>query len=271
MMPTGVETAIGLHGRPAGALADVAAGATSSIAVVADGMGGHGTGWLGSRRVVRALVEALGGADRAPAFVGAASDAGLAEARRRWMGGDAEALLPSSLPRDLVEAFVALEPALTLAWKATPTLLLTVGCVAATFDGARVHGAHAGAGRAMVVRASADRPEDLVVPHFLDRVAARSEHHRDIDPAEIPPNIIANALGVLTQCGIGVDRFDVTLDPGDVLVLCSRALELDDAALCALVHAHAGEPIATLAQAIEAAGPARGCLAFALARPPDHD
>src|SRR3712207_2738295 len=67
-----LELALGLCASRGSRTIDVGAGAGEGVLVVADGMGGHGTGWLGARLSVRALVERFAGAGMAVRFVGAA-------------------------------------------------------------------------------------------------------------------------------------------------------------------------------------------------------
>lgn len=264
-----IETAIGCWTRPGSDLPGIGAGAAPEIVVIAAGDGGHGCGWLGARRVVRALVHAYRRADAE--CNGAASDVLPAEALKRWMGDRALKEPSLHLPPDLGDALAALEPLLKIPVSADHELQLMVECIAARFEGPRVHGAHAGCGRAIRIRAEADRPEPLVIPHYWDRMAARMDGYRDIDPALLPPNTVVNALGMLTACAIGVDRFELTLGAGDILLLSSRAIDLGDAALVRLIRAKAAEPVAMLARAIETAmlearGDTGSDIAFAVAR-----
>lgn len=241
--------------RPGRDLVQVAAGASTSIIAVGEGMCGHGSGWLGARRVVRALVEQRGdAAAMPPTFVGAASERDLPEARRRWFGGHA-AVEVDALPLDLAEAFVVLErEVMAVAMPAGPPVALAVGCIAITLDGVHVRGAHAGPGRAVVLRRGGTRPEELVGPQLLEGV---------------PLEVVANAIGMLATSGRAVERFDTALAAGDVLLALSRPLDLDDTELLALVDAHADAPLTALARAIESrVGGARsgGDVAFTLVR-----
>lgn len=222
-----IELALGLRARDG--MPDVAAGIGASRIAVADGLGGHGTGWLGARRVVRSLVET-------GTFVGAASDDDLAEASRRWTASHASSV---PVPRDLVAAFHALD-------QNSKDLSLAVGCIAATIDGNTLHGAHAGRGRAAVIRTGI---EELVAPHLLDR----------FEPGA-PPHIVCSALGMLGA--IGIECFSVTLAAGEVLLLASSELDLDDATLIGFVHS--ARSIDELARAIEEST----SVAFVLARAP---
>ncbi|MCY0986619.1 hypothetical protein OV203_05780 [Nannocystis sp. ILAH1] len=240
--------------RPGRDLVEVAAGASTSIIAVAEGMGGHGCGWLGARRVVRAVVERRGVAAIPPTFVGAASERDLPEARRRWFVTHA-AVEVDALPLDLADAFVALDrEALAVAMPAGPPIALAVGCIALTLDGVHVRGAHAGPGRAVVLRRGRMRPEELVGPQLLEGV---------------PIEVVANALGMLATSGRAVERFETGLAAGDVLLACSRPLDLEDSELLALVDAYADAPLTALARAIESrVGGARsgGDAAFTLVR-----
>lgn len=234
--PCALQVEIGLCVRPDRDLVEVAAGASTSTLAVAEGMCGHGTGWLGARRVVRAVVKQRGDAATPPTFVGAASERDLPEARYRWFGGHANVEF-DALPLDLAEAFVALDrQAMAVPMPAGSSLALAVGCIAIALDGAHVRGAHAGSGRAVVLRRGSTHLEELVGPQLLEGV---------------PFEVVANAIGMLSTSGRAVERFEAALAVGDVLLASSRPLDLDDTELFALVDAHADAPLTALARAIE--------------------
>ncbi|MCY0994732.1 hypothetical protein OV203_46835 [Nannocystis sp. ILAH1] len=249
-----LQVELGQCVRPDRELVEVAAGASTNIIAVAEGMGGHGCGWLGARRVVHAVVAARGDAAVPPTFVGAASERYLPEARRRWFGAHANVEV-EALPLDLAEAFVTLDrKALSVPMPAGPPLTLAVGCIAITLDGVRVYGAHAGPGRAVVLRRGSTRPEELVGPQLVEG---------------LPFEVVANAIGMLASSGRAVERFETALAAGDVLLASSRPLAVDDTDFLALVDAHVDAPLAALARAIESrVGDARsgGDAAFTLVR-----
>ncbi len=176
-----LQAEIGLCVRPGRDLVEVAAGASTSIIAVAEGMGGHGCGWLGARRVVRAVVAA------------ARCCSDTAHLRRRGqramtsprpgVGGSLR-MRPSrseALPLDLAEAFVALDrEALSVPMPAGPPISAR----------RRVHRPHARrcarvAGRTRVLAApwccaaARTRPEELVGPQLVEGCADRGRRQRD--------------------------------------------------------------------------------------------
>ncbi|MDI1431404.1 hypothetical protein [Polyangium sorediatum] len=275
-----IEWTLGLCASRGSETVDVAAGAREGLLVVSDGPGGHGTGWLGARLTVRGLL-ARGSTSAAEArFVGAADGApDLA----RWTGGVARAAdieyekhaadAGDRAARELASLFADIDRELAGPPKHSPASLLA-GCTATRLDGARVLGAHVGIGRALLFRAGADHFENLVVEHYMHLVGNRTPQFRDIDPAQIPLNIMVNGLGALASSGVGIDRFAVELGAGDLLLLCSRRLDIPDeeAARIARTALDDGVPLHELARAIErraamTPSPSDVAFAIALARP----
>lgn len=266
---------------------DASAGAGDGVLVVADGMGGHCTGWLSARLATRTIVERL--APRG-AFIGAANGfpddwgwAGAMQSRATAervydeIAGDLGDR--AALPRDLTELFLVIDKVVGNIRAHFPTDD-QVGCIAATIEGSRVRGVHAGIGRVLVLRAGATEVENIVVEHFMHLVAhrMRAKLPADFDPAAMPQQITVNALGCLEYSGVGIDPFEIDLAPGDLLVLSSRRLDITDRDLVELART---TPAARdLARAIErraaTAYPApdewrASDVAFALLRMTPHD
>lgn len=233
----------------------VGASATGDTFVVSDGAGGHSTGWLGARFVVRTLLErfgaigaVFGAADVVPDEWGWAGAMASRETGERVYAILMEALGdPAKIPGDLVAAFEALDRVLVDTRAQTRVQSALVGCIAARVEGRRVTGAHVGAGIAQVLRVGAARFEELVVPHYLDRVADRFVGAKKIDLDALPSHakILCNGLGALAYAGIGVDRFEATLAPGDLLLLASSELAIDEGVLAQLCRTSAALTEAT--------------------------
>ncbi|MDI1475564.1 hypothetical protein [Polyangium sp. y55x31] len=243
---------------------DVGAGAGEGLLVVADGMGGHCTGWLGARLAVRALVQVFASADEGVRFVGAADGfpddwgwAGAMQSRRAaervYEACAADFGDVSTLPRDLAAVFSEIDRVVANVPTHDRIHGLLVGCIAVTIEGARVRGTHVGIGRALLLRAGARHFESLVVEHYMHLVADRMPQTRDIDPSQIPLNIIVNGLGGLLHTGVGIDRFDVELGAGDLLLLCSRQMDIpeDEIARIARAAVDDGVPLDELARTLE--------------------
>lgn len=228
------------------------AGAGEGVLVAADGLGGHGTGWLGARLAVRVLVERFARPGTEVRFVGAAEAEATQSAR--WVGGlyeECAASLrgPLASPRDLAAVLSEIDRVMA----ARVPGGMVAGCIAATLEGARVHGVQAGIGRALLLRAGAHRFESLVVEHYMHLVADRMTKYRDLDPAQIPPNIIVNGLGDLATSEVGIDRFEVDLGAGDLLLLCSERFEKPEEEVAAIVREAVddGAPLDDLARTLE--------------------
>jgi hypothetical protein len=90
----------------------------------------------------------------------------------------------AALPRELTEPFLVLDKVVGNIRAHFP-MDGQVGCIAATIEGSRVRGVHAGIGRVLVLRAGATEVESLVAPHFMHLVAHRMRVKlpADFDPA----------------------------------------------------------------------------------------
>lgn len=230
---TQIEWVIGaINGRSATTL-NVGAAAGDNFMLVVDGVGGHPSDWLGARLAARRIAENEPHAE----FVGAANalptswgwGGGLAEAEGMYAACAADFTGPR--PPTLPAMFHDIERVLELTPTHGRTAGALVGCIVATFDGTRVHGAHAGVGRARVYKRSPGMmsERELVTPHYLDRVASRMPELGAQDPEALPANVVVNGIGSLSRGSIGVDEFDVELSPGDVLFVTSGELEFHDA------------------------------------------
>jgi hypothetical protein len=71
--------------------------------------------------------------------------------------------------------------------------------------------------------------------------------------SRIPPNILVNGLGALAYSGVGVDRFEVELGAGDLLLLCSQRLDIpeEEVARTARAAVDDGAPLDALARTLE--------------------
>jgi serine/threonine protein phosphatase PrpC len=263
-IPLTVDSSLGLCASRGSRTIDVGAGGRDGVLVVADGMGGHCTGWLGARLAVRAIVERLAPADGGARFVGAAGGfpddwgwAGAMQSQRaaERVYDECVAALgdPAALPRELAALFSAID---RVAGTVPPRFRidgLMVQCIAATVDGARVHGAHVGIGRALLLRAGAEEFQSLVVEHYWHLVSERATISAGVEREQIPRNIIISGLGGLAVAGVGIDEFDVELAAGDVLLLCSRRLDIPEEEVARVTRAalRDGAPLDELARALE--------------------
>lgn len=262
--PLTVDTALGLCASRGSRTIDVGAGSRGDVLVVADGLGGHCTGWLGARVAVRAILERLGDADAEARFIGAADSfpedwgwAGFMQSSRAAEHIYKECVADlgdlAALPSDLPALFAAIDRVVSTVPRRVNIHGLLVGCIAAIVDGARVRGAHAGIGRALLLRAGADRFEELVVEHFWHLVVDRLPLPPGLDRSEVPPNIIFNGIGGLEATGVGVDEFAVELGAGDVLLLCSERLDIPDDEAAQIIRTAVDDhvPLAELARSLE--------------------
>lgn len=289
-----VETALGLCAFRGTRSINTGAGAGEGVLAVAEGSGGHGCGWLAARLTVRALVDQRGTPCEKARFVGAAGDTPDVF---RWMGGmiadrDGEARYRdwvaesedrAAPPGDLKGLFSRIDKFLAGTRVGDRTVPLMAGCTAAVLDGCRIRGAHAGIGRALVLRAGANRFESLVTQHWLHLVlhrtpmAARAE---GLDLETLPRNVIANSLGTLEPAGVGIDEFEMDLGLGDLLLLSSQGFDLSDDELAEIARKllDDGGTTEDLARALERASEAKVepgkaheahdvAFAMALARP----
>lgn len=259
-----IDSTLGLCASRGSRTIDVGAGARDGVLVVADGMGGHCTGWLGARLAVRVIVDRLATAGAGSLFVGAAEgfpdDWGWAGAMQSARAGERvydECVAafgdPAALSRDLPALFSAIDRVVASVPPRARINGLMVQCVAATIDGARVHGAHAGIGRALLLRSDADEFESLVVEHYWHLVIDRLAPPPGPDRARIPRNIIFNGLGALAASRVGIDEFAVELRAGDLLLLCSRRLDIPDDEVVRIIREALNErtPLDELARALE--------------------
>jgi serine/threonine protein phosphatase PrpC len=259
-----VESSLGLCASSGNRTIDVGAGAGEGLVVVADGMGGHSTGWLGARLAVRTLVDRLsppgrfiGAADSLPddwGWAGAMQSRAAAERIYRECAADFGD--PTALPRDLAALFSAIDKVVNNVPAHASIHGAVVSCLAAVIEGSRIRGTHVGIGRALVLREGATEVESIVVEHYLHLVMdrlSRPDLPHGLDPQQLPQRIIANALGSLERCGVGIDHFDLELGAGDLLFLCSRHLDIPDDELARLARRATddGLPLDELARQIE--------------------
>lgn len=246
---------------------DSGAGATHDTLVVADGHGGHCTGWIPARLAIRTLCERAAAPGETPRYIGTGGDFpdswGWAGAEQDASGArlvydDCAALVaPPSPTSTLAESFLDLDRAIIEIPKLPYRLSGPVSsCAAVRITGARVHGAHAGICRTLLLRAGASTLESLTYEHFLHEVAARTLGHPYADLPDIPTRIIVGALGALSHpdAMTRVDTFEADLSPGDLLLMCSRRLELGDDELTALLLRTRDEPLADVMHALVTAG-----------------
>lgn len=245
---------------------DVAgAGAEPTLLVVADGMFGYGTGWLAARLAVHVIFERLGKGDSSARYIGAADGY---PAEWGWPGADpsreavqrlydlcaADLGERAALPRDLAGLFAEIGRVAENFEKHERWLNgLGIGCTAAVVEGARVRGTHCGVGRALVLRAGAAQLESLTVEHYVHLLPGRLSVDANRIPIEqIPKGIICGYLGLRKQTD-WIDRFDVELQAGDVLLLCSRRLNITEDIVAGLIREglRDGVPLDALARIIE--------------------
>jgi serine/threonine protein phosphatase PrpC len=260
--PLTVDTALGLCASRGSRTIDVGAGRRGDVLVVADGLGGHCTGWLGARVAVRTILGRL--ADAEALFVGAADGfpddwgwAGFMQSSRAAEHVYDECVAAfgdlAALPPELPALFAAIDRVVATVPRRFNINGLMVGCIAAIVDGARVRGAHAGIGRALLLRAGAGAFADLVVEHYWHLVIDRLTLPPGVERSQIPHNVIFNGLGALETSGVGIDEFAARLGAGDVLLLCSQRLDIPDDEAARIVRTAVDErvPLADLARAHE--------------------
>lgn len=265
-MSPSISTTIGLSSRSHSAQS-AGAGAQGGLLVVAQGDGGHGTGWLSARVVIHALCACFATCTAPAHFIGAAGESydrksclgqsfpdalRVAQAAcKQTLGGHA------ATSSDLPDLFMALDRILQTLLREQAGIPASLGAssLAAVIEGSRIRGAHAGAGLALLLRAGAREPEVLAKPHFLEEVLRRTGNSQGIDLTLIPPDITASALGLLSHSTIGVDGFDVDLSPGDLLLLCSSPLAVHHTDLTTLLRnaLDQGASIEPIAREIERA------------------
>lgn len=234
-----IESTLGLCASRGSRTIDAGAGGDLGILIVADGMGGHCTGWLGARLAARILVERLVVASAGAYYVGAAAAfpdewgwAGFMQSRQAAEQAYEECLAclgdRASLPRDAASLFSEIDRILSNIPEPLNIRSLLVGCLAATIEGPRVRLTHAGVCRALLLRAGADRLESLLVEHYLHLFLSRFLGPGAVPSPTIPQNVVCNGLGALKTSNVGVDQLDIELWPGDLLLLCSGQLDISD-------------------------------------------
>lgn len=262
MRPPAIEVAVGLCASRGSRTVDAGAGGGDGLLVVADGLGGHCTGWLGARLLVRVLFDRLAPTDAN--FVGAAvgfpDEWGWAGAMQpggagEFVYGECIAALGdvAALPGDLPGLLRAIDEVVRDVPPRHRINGLMVGCIAAVVADGRVRGVHAGVGRVLLLRAGTDAFESLVVEHYMHLVYTRLTEARVPEGVEVPRNIIFNGVGCLDYAKIGIDEFAVELAAGDLLILCSQRLDVREEELARVARAalDAGVPLAALARDIE--------------------
>jgi len=243
-----IETAVGFFSTHDGRTIDVGAGMQPGLLVVADGMGGHCTGWLGALLCVWPICQRFASPDTKAQFVGAAAgfqdDWGWAGAMQSKKAAEyvynrcfADFGDLSAIPRDLEKLFVEIDRVIKNIPNHDRIQGLAASCIAATVEGTHVHGTHVGIGRAMLLRAGSQQFEDLVIEHYLHTTTNRLSPPIEIPPdMEIPRNIIVGGLGLFSATGSLIDNFDVELGPGDVLLILSRLTNLTEEGLAQVVR-----------------------------------
>ncbi len=266
MMSTlSTETTVGFYSAHDGRTVDVGAGVQEGLLVVADGLGGHCTGWLGVLLSVRPICGRFANPETKTKFVGAADDfqddwgwAGAMQSKKaaEYVFNECHADFGdiSALPRDLEKLFVEIDRVIHNVPNHERIHGLLASCIAVTIEGTHVRGVHSGIGLALLLRAGTEQFENLVVAHYLHLVQSRLAKSIDMPAGiELPRNVIMSSLGCLTHSGVGVDSFDVVLGPGDVLLILSRLTNITKEALAGIVRkfVDANVSIDELARAIE--------------------
>lgn len=251
--PTGTSAA--LSAQRDGRTIDAGAAAYPDAVVVAQGISGHATGWLGARLATHALGQAWG-TPTPRACVGAAADVpdrwGWAGAMRSRASGerlfeDCMRALGDLAGVGLLDAFDRIGAVLEKMPELARIQGMLVSCAAARFDGAQLTLAHAGNCAAWRLPAGAAEFEPITTPHTFGGVIQRLnvEIPPDAPHAQALMRAICSALGGLDP-NVGVDLHTLNLQPGDALALVTRSdCALDaraaSAARAALDSAH-GDP-----------------------------
>lgn len=251
---------------------DVAAAASDAFVSVIKGHSDALDGWLVSRIIASALGHAL---SPAPTFIGVADqipDEGLLGTTAKAVFDACMAELDPTVAPDLDALFTELERVLAIVPRHAQINSPVASCIAATFEGTRVRGNHAGAGCVRLMRSGTRAFEDLVIPHHLHRVLHRMPGMTGKQVADFLPmgSIIVSALGMSRTSGIGVDHFDVTLEPLDFLLVSSEPLPVDDPDLVRYIESSRGN-LDAIADEIEVqlsrSSEANREFAFALVQP----
>ena len=167
-------------------------GPLPNLFLVADGMGGHKAGDYASRCAIETIVDYIG------------------------RTGDVE-------PVGILEAAVARANEMVRYKASSDEAYNGMGTtlVAATIEGNRMRVANVGDSRLYVV---GSRKINQITRHhsYVEEMVRMGEIRRDQARSHPDKNIITRAVGA--EENIAVDFFDVTLQPGDIVLMCSDGL-----------------------------------------------
>ena len=167
-------------------------GPLPNLFLVADGMGGHKAGDYASRCAIETIVEYIG------------------------RTGDVE-------PVGILEAAVARANEMVRYKASSDEAYNGMGTtlVAATIEGNRMRVANVGDSRLYVV--GSRKINQITRDHsYVEEMVRMGEIRRDQARSHPDKNIITRAVGA--EENIAVDFFDVTLQPGDIVLMCSDGL-----------------------------------------------
>lgn len=167
-------------------------GPLPNLFLVADGMGGHKAGDYASRCAIETIVDYIG------------------------RTGDVE-------PVGILEAAVARANEMVRYKASSDEAYNGMGTtlVAATIEGNRMRVANVGDSRLYVV--GSRKINQITRDHsYVEEMVRMGEIRRDQARSHPDKNIITRAVGV--EENIAVDFFDVTLQPGDIVLMCSDGL-----------------------------------------------
>lgn len=171
---------------------DQKVGSLPSLLIVADGMGGHAAGDLASRVCVEAVVDSIAGSDRKDVI----------EVLSRAIQDANQAVLRKASEK---EEYAGMGTTL----------------VAGVVDGDTLYVANVGDSRLYVI--DDDRIDQITRDHSLVEEMVRAGRiTRDQMRTHPDKNIITRAVGV--DMNVEPDFFDVGLNPGDIILLCSDGL-----------------------------------------------
>ncbi len=182
-------------------------GNLSNIFIVADGMGGHKAGDYASRFTVETVIEEIGASfERNPEII--LGDAiGAANTKLRAKAAEDERLFG-----------------------------MGTTFVAATILGGVLKVANVGDSRAYLIRGG--RITQITRDHSLvEEMVRMGGIDRETARRHVDKNIITRAVGATDT--VDVDFFDVTLNEGDIVLMCSDGLTnmVQDEEICAIVNA----------------------------------
>ena len=167
-------------------------GPLPNLFLVADGMGGHKAGDYASRCAIETIVDYIG------------------------RTGDVE-------PVGILEAAVARANEMVRYKASSDEAYNGMGTtlVAATIEGNRMRVANVGDSRLYVV--GSRKINQIARDHsYVEEMVRMGEIRRDQARSHPDKNIITRAVGA--EENIAVDFFDVTLQPGDIVLMCSDGL-----------------------------------------------